>query len=166
MTDLIAAPLYEGLGDGLHGFNGKHPKGLEMTKSILRFMIPKSLTVYISDTATVRQALEKMSFHRYSAIPVLDREGKFVGTLRNDDILGYLLREGSFNKTALEAVETLSLIGTNSTKAVRHDATMRELIEGIKEHNFVPVVDDRGCFIGLILRREILNYLLKNFKEI
>jgi CBS domain-containing protein len=129
-------------------------------------MIPKSLVVYINDTATVRQALEKMSFHRYSAIPVLDRDGKFVGTLRNDDILEYLLKNDNFNKTALEAVETLSLIGSNSTKAVRHDATMRELIEGIKEHNFVPVVDDRGCFIGLILRREILNYLLKNFKEI
>ena len=119
-------------------------------------MIPKSLTVYISDTATVRQALEKMSFHRYSAIPVLDREGKFVGTLRNDDILGYLLREGSFNKTALEAVETLSLIGNNSTKAVRHDATMRELIEGIKEHNFVPVVDDRDSFVGILTRNKIL----------
>ena len=137
-----------------------------MNKSILRFMIPKSLVIYTDVRSTVRQALEKMSFHRYSAIPVLDCDGKFVGTLRNDDIFGYLLKEGTLDKTALETVETVSLIGKDSAKAVRHDASMRELIEGIKEHNFVPVVDDRGCFIGLILRREILNYLLERFKEI
>ena len=137
-----------------------------MTKSILRFMIPKSLVVYITEGSTVRQALEKMNYHRYSAIPVLDRDGKYLGTLRNDDIFTYLLGEGSFDKTSLEEIDTLSLISKGGTKAVRHDATMRELIEGIKEHNFVPVVDDRGCFIGLILRREILNYLLENYTEI
>jgi CBS domain containing-hemolysin-like protein len=144
----------------------KIPKGNVMNKSILRFMIPKSLVVYTDVRSTVRQTLEKMTFHRYSAIPVLDGEGKFIGTVRTDDIFGYLLKEGSFDKTALEAVETISLIGKDSAKAVRHDASMLELIEGIKEHNFVPVVDDRGCFIGLILRREILNYLLERFKKI
>ena len=42
---------------------------------------------------------------------------------------------------------------------------MNELIEKVKEHNFVPVVDDRGCFVGIILRRDILNYLLKFYNE-
>ena len=42
---------------------------------------------------------------------------------------------------------------------------MNELIEKVKEHNFVPVVDDRGCFIGIILRRDILNYLLDYYNK-
>ena len=42
---------------------------------------------------------------------------------------------------------------------------MDELIERVKEHNFVPVVDDRDCFVGIILRRDILNYLLKFYNE-
>jgi DNA-binding response OmpR family regulator len=41
---------------------------------------------------------------------------------------------------------------------------MLELIERVKEHNFVPVVDDRGCFIGLILRRDVLSFLLKFYE--
>jgi hypothetical protein len=42
---------------------------------------------------------------------------------------------------------------------------MENLIESVKEHNFVPIIDDRGCFIGLILRRDVLNFLLKYFKD-
>ena len=57
--------------------------------NILRFMIPKSLSVHISSDSTVRQAVEKMRYHRYAALPVLDSEGRYVGTVRNDEILDF-----------------------------------------------------------------------------
>ena len=63
-----------------------------MNKNILRFMIPKSLVEYLTVDSTMRQALEKMNFHRYTAIPVLDSEGKYIGTLRNDDIFNYFFK--------------------------------------------------------------------------
>ena len=59
--------------------------------NILRFMIPKSSVEYIYTDSTVRQALEKMRYHRYVAIPVLDDDGIYVGTLRNDDLFKYFL---------------------------------------------------------------------------
>lgn len=136
-----------------------------MSQSILRFMIPKSLVVYIDKNSSIRQALEKMSYHRYSAIPVLDDEGMYVGTLRNDDILAYIFKLGSFDKTFLECVPISEILEESAIGPVSHDTSMRDLIESVKEHNFVSVVDDRGCFIGIVLRREILNYLLKNYKE-
>lgn len=132
--------------------------------NILRFMIPKSLVAYTEDSKTVRQALEKMKFHRYAAIPVLDSLGRYVGILRNDDIFKYFLENGKFDTKAAER-DTVASILEGSYKAVHHDATMKELIENVKEHNFVPVVDDRGCFIGIILRRDILNFLLKYYEQ-
>ena len=63
-----------------------------MSLNILRFMIPKSLVVYITVDSTVRQALEKMNYHRYIAVPVIDREGKYAGTLRSDDIFKYFMQ--------------------------------------------------------------------------
>jgi predicted transcriptional regulator len=39
------------------------------------------------------------------------------------------------------------------------------MIEYVKEHNFVPVVDDRGCFMGIILRRDVLGFLFNYYKE-
>ena len=128
-------------------------------------MIPKSLVEYINHRSTVRQALEKMSFHRYTAIPVLDDDGKYIGTLRNDDIFNYFLKNGSFDKVMAEDVAVTEILNTSYSKPLLHSTSLGELIESVKEHNFVPIVDDRGCFIGIVLRREILNYLLKYFKE-
>ena len=133
--------------------------------NIMRFIVPKSLVEYVTPYSTVRQALEKMRYHRYVAIPVIDAEGRYVGTLRNDDILSYFLKSGSFNARLAEENTVSEIIDGNYAPPVYHSASMSELIERVKEHNFVPVVDDRGCFVGIILRRDILNFLLKYYNE-
>ncbi len=133
--------------------------------NILRFIIPKSLVEYIDDRSTVRQALEKMRFHRYVAIPVLDAEGRYLGTLRNDDIFKYFLDNGSFDTRSAERDSVMRIIDESYSRPLLHSAGMTELFERVKEHNFVPVVDDRGCFIGIILRRDVMNYLLGFYKE-
>ena len=131
----------------------------------MQFVVPKSLVEYVSVDNTVRQALEKMRYHRYVAIPVIDGGGRYVGTLRNDDILAYFLDSGSFDTRMAEGVKVEDILKENNSPAVYHNASMDELIEQVKEHNFVPVADDRGCFIGIILRRDILNYLLIKFNK-
>ena len=68
-----------------------------MAVNILRFVIPKSLVEYIYVDSTVRQAIEKMNFHRYTAIPVLDKDGGYVATLRNDDIIKHIFEKGKFD---------------------------------------------------------------------
>jgi CBS domain-containing protein len=127
-------------------------------------MIPKSSVEYIYGSNTVRQALEKMRYHHYVAIPVLDEDGIYIGTLRNDDLFRYFLDNGTFDSRAAEHDNVVSILDKEYSKPMYHNATLSELIENVKEHNFVPVVDDRGCFIGIILRRDILNFLL-NFYE-
>jgi CBS-domain-containing membrane protein len=133
--------------------------------NIMRFLVPKSLVEYVTTDSTVRQALEKMRYHRYAAIPVLDGEGKYVGTLRTDDLLKYFLGEGSGDLRVAERDGVVGIIDGSYCAPVYHSASMHELIERVKEHNFVPVVDDRGCFVGIVLRRDVLNYLLKFYNE-
>jgi len=128
-------------------------------------MIPKSLVEYITEDSTVRQALEKMHFHKYTAIPVLDRNGKYIGTLRNDDLLTHLWKGGGCDKETAEAIPIKEILSLSYFKPLLHSASVKDLIEGVKEHYFVPIVDDRGCFIGIVLRREILDYLSANYKE-
>ena len=131
--------------------------------NIMRFVVPKSLVEYVTVDNTIRQALEKMRYHRYVAIPVIDGEGKYAGTLRNDDIFSYFLDNDGFASRAAERDKVVQLLDRNYSPPVYHDAPMDELIEKVKEHNFVPVVDDRGCFVGIILRRDILNFLLNYY---
>lgn len=133
--------------------------------NIMRFVVPKSLVSYIDEDSTVRQAVEKMRYHRYVAIPVLDGEGKYVGTLKNDDILNYFLERASFDTRVAENSAVRDIVSKSSAKPLYHTASIEELIDKVKEHNFVSVVDDRGCFVGIILRRDVLNYLLKFYNE-
>ena len=133
--------------------------------NVLRFLVPKSLVVYIDKDSTVRQALEKMRYHRYVAIPVLDGDGVYVGTIRSDDILKYFLENGSVDFRAAERDELASIMDPSYTKPLSHSAPLSDLIDYVKEHNFVPVVDDRGCFIGIVLRRDVLSFLFNYYKE-
>ena len=133
--------------------------------NIFRFIIPKSLVEYITEDSTVRQGFEKMRFHRYVAIPVIDAEGKYVGMLRNDDVLEYFLSAKSVDMKIAEKILVGDIVDRAYSRPLYHHSTMEELFELVKEHNAVPVVDDRDCFIGIVLRRDVMNFLLRYYDE-
>lgn len=133
--------------------------------NIFRFIMPKSSVEYVQTPSTVRQALEKMRYHHYVAIPVLDEEGMYLGTLRNDDIFKYFLDNGKFDWRAAEKDSVLNILDKDYSKPIYHNASISELIDRVKEHNFVPVVDDRGCFIGIVLRRDVLDFLHRFYEQ-
>ena len=49
---------------------------------------------YVYDDSTLRQGLEKMRKHGYTAIPVISRTGDYVGTISEGDFLWHILRHG------------------------------------------------------------------------
>ena len=133
--------------------------------NIIRFLVPKSSVEYIPSDATVRQAYEKMRYHSYVAIPVLDDDGIYVGTLRRDDIYKYFFDKGSIDFRLAEKDGIAELLDREYSKPLYHNSKIEDMIDGVREHNFVPVVDDRGCFIGIILRRDVLDFLFKQYKK-
>ena len=133
--------------------------------NIIRFLVPKSSVEYISSDATVRQAYEKMRYHSYVAIPVLDDDGIYVGTLRRDDIYKYFFDKGSIDFRSAEKDGIEDLLDKEYSKPLYHNSKIEDMIVGVREHNFVPVVDDRGCFIGIILRRDVLDFLFKQYQK-
>lgn len=44
--------------------------------------------------------------------------------------------------------------------------SMENLFEKITNQNFVPVVDDKGVFIGIVTRKDVLLYLAKKLKSV
>ena len=133
--------------------------------NILRFLVPKSSVEYISSEATVRQAYEKMRYHSYVAIPVLDDDGIYVGTLRKDDIYKYFFDKGEIDFRIAEKEGIKSLLDEKISEPLYHNSKIEDMIEKVREHNFVPVVDDRGCFIGIVLRRDVLDFLFDQYQK-
>ena len=57
------------------------------------YLTPKSNVAYLYDDYTFRQGLEKMRHHNYRAIPVISRDGQYVGTVSEGDFLWRLLSD-------------------------------------------------------------------------
>ena len=91
--------------------------------NILRFLIPKSAVEHITSTATVRQAFEKMRYHRYIAIPVLDEDGMYIGTLRSDDIYEYFLNNGRVDYKSAERDGVEKILDRQHYRPLYHNAS-------------------------------------------
>ena len=46
--------------------------------NIVMLLKPKETVAYIYEDSTIRQALEKMKAHSYTAVPVIDEYGKYA----------------------------------------------------------------------------------------
>lgn len=129
--------------------------------NVLFFLIPKNQVAYLEENFTVRQAIEKMEHHHYSAIPIISKDGKYIGTLSEGDLLWFFkarnLRTEETNSISINEVPRRKDI-----KPISINQDVSSLVTLIVNQNFVPVEDDRGLFIGIVTRRAIIEFLIKN----
>ncbi len=125
------------------------------------FLTPKQEVVFLPSHATMRQALEKMEYHRYTAVPLIDEAGKYVGTITEGDLLWKIKNTPGLSLESTHKVPLMEIARHIRNKAVSINARMEDLIELVITQNFVPVTDDSGVFIGIVRRREIIEYCAK-----
>jgi len=131
-------------------------KGLIM--NIAFFLLPKKEVVCLSPECTMRQALERMEYHRYTAVPLINSEGKYVGTITEGDLLWKLKNTPGLSFEGTEKVFLKDIPLRMVNKPVHIDAQVEDLLSLLITQNFVPVMDDNEFFIGIIRRSEILEY--------
>ena len=126
--------------------------------NIAFFLTPKNEVVYEKPSSTMRQALERMEYHGYAAIPIVNETGKYVGTLTEGDLLWKLKNTPnlSFNETSKILISDIQMHICNTPVLINSD--IESLISLAKDQNFVPVVDDNNVFIGIIKRSDIITY--------
>lgn len=130
--------------------------------NVIMLLKPKDTVKYIYEDNTLRQGLEKMRAHSYTAIPVISEDGKYVGTVSEGDFLYYILdHSDNQGMKAQEKHNVRDIIRPNFNPAVNIDVTMDELLAKAMSQNFIPVTDGRGTFIGIVTRQDILKYFTK-----
>lgn len=127
--------------------------------NITFFLIPKIKVEFLFEDFSLRQAIEKMEYHRYSVVPVLSKDGKYLYSLSEGDIL-YTMTKNKLKFEDLTKIHLESIERDRDVKPVSINSSMDDLVKLIVDQNFVPVVDDRGVFIGIITRKAVINYLL------
>ena len=129
-----------------------------MSKNVLFFLTPKAMCQFLYDDFTVRQALEKMESSGYSALPILNRQGEYRGTLSDGDVLWAMKNLCDMDLQVARSKRIAEITRRKDNVPIRVTHSMRDLVERAVEQNFVPVVDDKDTFIGLVTRKSIITY--------
>lgn len=134
--------------------------------NILFYLVPKSNVAYLFDDYTLRQALEKMEYHKYSSVPIINRAGAYVGTLTEGDVLWEICRKGSYDFRDAEDIPIRRLHRKRDNQPVNVNCNIEDLVMTSLNQNFVPVIDDNGIFIGIVTRKSIIEYCYNQYKKL
>lgn len=126
--------------------------------NILFSLTPKAMCAFLYDDYTVRQALEKMEASGYAALPILNKRGEYRGTLTEGDLLWALKNMCYMDIRQAEAHKIMAISRRKDNVPVKVTADMHDLVDRARSQNFVPVVDDKDAFIGIITRSAIIRY--------
>lgn len=118
--------------------------------NIARIMIPKVSTVFLHEKDTVRQGLERFMVHGYTAIPVLNEQEQYIGSVTD-------LRDQ-------EQYRIGSIVRRDFCPALPIDAEFQKVVAATFNQNFVPIVDGRGVLCGILTRKNMIEYLAENRK--
>ena len=126
--------------------------------NILFFLTPKASCAHLMADDTLRQALARMEAARYAALPILNKRGEYCGTLTEGDVLWALKDRCELDIHKAEHIRIMDIAHRKDNTPVKVDAPMEDLLERASKQNFIPVVDDRNTFIGIVTRRSIIKF--------
>ena len=131
--------------------------------NILFLLTPKAKCAYLRAEDTVRQALEKMESSGYAALPILAKDGSYKGTLTEGDLLWAIKNLEIITLRDMEDHGIMEISHRRDNTPVRVDTKVEDILSMALEQNFVPVVDDRNTFIGIITRKAIMQYFMDRY---
>ena len=131
---------------------------------VLFFLKPKQEVCVLHRGNTLRQGIEKLRQYGFTAVPVIDEEGKYCGTITEGDLLRQVLVHE--DRGEWEHILLRDVMGRETRRPVNIMADMDELLQLAMTQNFVSVVDDRGMFIGIVTRQDIMRYFAKAYRAL
>ncbi|MDD3958298.1 MAG: CBS domain-containing protein [Candidatus Izemoplasmatales bacterium] len=129
---------------------------------IISFVKHKPEVIFVYDDFTLKEALELMEKHRFTSIPILSRDGKYIGSITEGDLLWKIIRIDGYNSKKADALKVSDIERCRDYLPIRVDQKMDELILKAAEENFVPIIDENDLFIGIVTRKTILTYFFEH----
>lgn len=126
--------------------------------NIFGILIPKQMITYLYADDTLDVAVENLLKSGYTAVPVIDEHGVYLGVVSEGDFLRIVMEIG---RDKLPEHKVSEIISGDKEGFVINSVSKEEIMEKILDRNFLSIVDDRKCFVGIITRKNIIEYLSK-----
>ena len=131
--------------------------------NILFFLTPKASCAYVQEDDSLREAMERMEHTGFTAVPILSKDGAYLGTLTEGDLLRAVRSLCLMDLRQAEKHNIMECTHRRVSRAVAVTTDIDDLIVTATDQNFVPVVDDKNAFIGIVTRKVILQYCLERY---
>lgn len=132
-----------------------------MVNNVLFFLKNKNQVKFLYDYLSFEEGIRLMRMHGFTAAPVINAKGEYVGTISEGDFLWYITDHmDSQDSEEIKEMPIKEIIRQNYMPAVSINVSIDELFKVSLQQNFVPVVDDRNIFIGIVTRQKIISYLM------
>ncbi|MBR3241842.1 MAG: CBS domain-containing protein [Parasporobacterium sp.] len=131
--------------------------------NILACLTPKSGVDYITDDASLFKTLQTMQKRNHTAIPIINKKGRYIGTITAGDILGCIAENFNLSLKASAKFPISGIKRIKDYRAISVHASFEVVLEIAMNQNFVPVVDDEDNFIGILTRKEILIWMHEQY---
>lgn len=132
--------------------------------NILFFILPKERTHFIFDSFSLRQTIEKMENSGFTSIPVINKNGEYVSTITEGDILRHIKENENLSLKKAEKINVMDVQIKREVKSIKVYSNVEDLLEIVLDQNFVPVIDDMNHFIGIVTRKSIISYFIEQNK--
>lgn len=130
--------------------------------NILMLLIPKKDVCFLVSDETIVEGLNILRTTRYSSVPLLDEDGYYAGTITAGDLLWHLEKHG-FESAKTAQIKTVKRNRDYSPVGVL--APIEDLIKTSLGQNFIPILDDRNYFIGIVTRKDLIAKIIDEEAE-
>lgn len=130
-----------------------------MNENVFFFLKNKSDVNYLHGQMTIQDGIEEMKHHRFTSTPVIDDSGIYLGSVSQGDFLWSIYHTDNLSNISKQPVK--SIIRKDYMKPANINTSLEELLKMSLDQNYIPIVDDRNVFIGIVTRKSILKYFLQ-----
>ena len=134
-------------------------------KNHLFYLLPKSETVFLTNTDSFNQAYNMFVITNYTALPVINKKGQYVGTICEGDLLRVLSLSLTHPEIDLSSFEIKDIEFKINLEVAKINESYEHLVELAVKQNFIPLVDDQGIFIGILRRQELIKELISYLSD-
>ena len=100
-----------------------------------------------------------------TAVPVLTGDGRYVGTVTEGDLLWAMMDDAGFDLEKAELIFLKDMKRRRDNRPVTVNTDMDDLVDVIKDQNFVPVIDDEQRFIGIVTRKDVIGFYYREYQK-
>lgn len=132
------------------------------------FLIPASRIAFVNEDNPLYHAFLILTKVKYAKIPVLDNQQRVVGLLSLAMITDKMLKTDKISLAPLNELKVKDVMQTDFQKINFIETTLEKQLHLLINNAFLPVVDDRGVFQGLLTRREWIkafNYVVHTYDK-